>query len=158
MKLVQASHSDLEAVRMLFADCIKSVCQNDYTPAQLKAWANGSENIKRWEHAIENQYFLLAKKGNVLVGFGSLSDYQLVDFLYVHKDLQHLGIATQIYKRLEQQAHDVGATYLKAQVSKTAKGFFLKQGFKCQKTNTLIVRGVSMINYTMHKPLVNYLL
>ncbi len=151
IRITSASSDDIPQLQMLYTDTIKAVCINDYGPEQITAWTAGAGNLERWLSAIETQYFLVARTGNSVIGFGSLKDGDYIDFLYVHKDYQGLGIAGTIFEQLEQRAAGLGKQELTADVSRTARPFFEKNGFKVQRENQNLIRGITLINYRMKK-------
>jgi putative acetyltransferase len=146
-----ASLSDLAEIQQLFVDTISSICKNDYSPAQIKVWTASVNNIQRWMDKLTSQYFLIATLDNKIVGFSSLENSDYLDFLYVHKDFQRLGIACKLYNEIEKEAINRQATVLHSDVSITAKPFFEKQGFKSITPQTNLLQGVEIINFKMAK-------
>lgn len=145
---------DLPEMLILFQDTITSVCQQDYNPNQLEAWKSGSQNHERWQNVMNEQYILIAESENNMVGFSTLDQGNYIDLLFVHKDYQHLGIASQLYKLLEKEALFHNQKVLTADVSKTAKPFFERMGFTVIQEQTVNVKGVDLINYKMEKELI----
>lgn len=146
--------SDLVEIQQLFVDTISSICKVDYSPAQIKVWTASVDNTQRWIDKLTSQYFLIATLDNKIVGFASLENSDYLDFLYVHKDFQRLGIAGKLYAEIEKEAIKRQATILHSAVSITAKPFFLKQGFKTITPQTNLLQGVEIINFKMAKILV----
>ncbi|HEY0897406.1 MAG TPA: GNAT family N-acetyltransferase [Sphingobacteriaceae bacterium] len=154
VRITQASVYDLPKLQTLYTETIENICVKDYGPEQIAAWTAGAGNLERWLTAIKTQYFLVARTGSTVTGFGSLKDGEYIDFLYVHKDYQGTGVAGKIYARLEQRAAGLGKRELTADVSRTARAFFEKKGFEVQRENQNLIRGVTVINYRMKKTLV----
>ncbi len=146
-----ATQNDLAAILNLFAATVKTVCAKDYTPVQIDAWVSSINNPERWESRITQQYFIIAKTNKEIVGFGSLDHLSYIDLLYVHKDYQGMGIATQILSELEKEAFRSGTTELTSDVSKTARPFFEKNGFQVTSEQTVAIAGVQLNNYKMVK-------
>lgn len=153
MILRKATLHDLPAVQQVYEETIKVTCKGDYNEEQLDAWAAGAENQSRWTTAIEHQYFLVAYIDETMVGFGSLEDTCYIDFLFVRPAFQEKGVAKAIYNALETEARATGNSAITANVSKTARVFFEKQGFTVVRTNVNRVRGVEIENYHMKKSL-----
>ncbi|MEM9674673.1 MAG: GNAT family N-acetyltransferase [Cyclobacteriaceae bacterium] len=151
--LRQATVADLPEIQIVFVETIRQVANSDYNPAQIEAWAAGVRNQKRWEDAIDDQYFLVATAEDAIVGFGSLDEGGYLDFLYVHKDYQRKGIAHTLYEQLEQEAISKNCVQITTNASKTARLFFLAQGFEVVKENSNQIRGVEVVNYRMQKVL-----
>ncbi|MEO0330540.1 MAG: GNAT family N-acetyltransferase [Bacteroidota bacterium] len=153
IKIRQATANDLPEILNLFAETIQQIAKRDYNTAQIEVWASSVQNQTGWEKAINDQYFLVATLENIIVGFGSLDESGYLDFLYVHKDYQREGIAKTIYQVLEEEAIRKGHTRITTDASKTAKGFFIHQGFEVIKENLKLVKGVEITNYRMAKAL-----
>ena len=89
----------------------------------------------------------------VIVGFGSVNDDGYMHTLFVHKDFQHQGVATSLYKHLEAYARERGAKRLTSEVSITAKPFFEKQGFQVDEEQKRKANQMCLTNYKMSKQL-----
>ena len=148
-----ARKSDLDQLQALFVETIKTICQKDYTPDQIQAWISSVKNTERWQEKIEKQFFLVAKKETVIVGYASLECDDHLDLLYVHKDFQRQGIANRLYEELETEAKIRGVDNLRADVSITAIPFFKSKGFIIQSEKKQIIQDVEITNYKMIKAL-----
>jgi putative acetyltransferase len=147
----KAKLNDLTPMLELFVNCIHDVCKKDYEPDQLEAWASAASNSKRWIDKIGNQYFLVARIKNRIVGFTSLEGNDTVDLLYVHKDFQNIGIAGQLFNSILERVKITGCQTLNAEVSKTARPFFEHKGFVVVTEQMKIVQEVAIVNYQMVK-------
>jgi putative acetyltransferase len=145
--------SDLAEMQKMFVDTISTICKDDYSPEQIKVWTSSIENTQRWTDKLTSQYFLIAELDNKIVGYASLENNEYIDFLYVHKDFQRQGIADRLYTEIENEAIKRKATVLTSDVSKTAKHFFEKKGFKTLNEQTNIINAVKIVNYKMTKQL-----
>ena len=146
-----ATLDDLPEIRMLFVTTIRSACTRDYNQQQIAVWTSSVENRERWETALTAQYFLVAERGDKIVGFASLHDGDYLDFLYVHHLYLRQGIANRLYQELEKEWQRLGKPSIVSDVSKTAKPFFNKKGFKVIQQNQRIIKGVKIVNYRMVK-------
>lgn len=158
IKIEIAEEKDLHSMQKLFTSTIESVCSADYTPAQIEVWTSSVENQERWQKMVEDQYVLLAKKGDKLLGFATLANGDYVDFFYVHKDHQGQGVAKLLYKKIEKEAMDKGASELSSDVSITARAFFERQGFYVVKEQKIEKKGVILTNFKMQKELLQRML
>lgn len=145
--------SDLPEMRSLFTETITAVCTKDYDTDQIDAWKSGAENEERWMQVIDKQFVIVAKVNGQMVGFCTLDRGNYIDLLFVHKDFQHQGIALKMYTFIEQEAILRKQKILTADVSKTAKPFFEKMGFKMIREQTVDVKGIGLTNYKMEKEL-----
>ncbi|WP_082377307.1 GNAT family N-acetyltransferase [Chryseobacterium indologenes] len=153
IRIRRGNSRDLTEMKLLFADTITHICKKDYDDAQIEAWRQGSENEMRWQKIIETQYVLIAESHEKIIGFISLDQGNYIDLLFVHKEHQHQGIALQLYKLIEQEAMKQKQSLLTADVSKTARSFFEKMGFRILREQSIPLRGTELTNYKMEKNL-----
>jgi putative acetyltransferase len=148
-----AKLEDLAEIQKMFVDTISVICKDDYSPDQIKVWTSSIENKDRWMDKLAIQYFRIAICENKIIGIASLEQMNYFDLLYVHKDFQRQGIASKLYVEIEKEALNKGATAIYSDVSKTAKPFFLKKGFKSFAQQTILIQGIEMVNFRMTKKL-----
>ncbi|TGM01827.1 GNAT family N-acetyltransferase [Leptospira jelokensis] len=142
---------DLFQLQELFVESILNVCSNDYTEEQLKKWTLGSRDGKRWQEIISQQLVIIAEYNQSIIGFGTLDPQNCIDLLYVSSKHLRLGIAKQIYLRLEKDAKERKVKKLISHVSITAKPFFESQGFELVNENRIKRDDVEFKNYTFEK-------
>jgi putative acetyltransferase len=145
--------NDLTELQKLFVTTITSICASDYNKQQIEVWASSVANKQRWDEMITKQFILIAQDTNKIVGFATLDNGNYLDFLYVHKDHQRQGIAQRLLHDIEAEARRLKQPVLTSDVSKTAKPFFEKKGYKTLEEKTNIIQGVEIINYKMIKKL-----
>ena len=153
IKIKKATPDDLDEILKVFKESIVTLASKDYNSDQLAAWTASVNNTGRWLTAIEEQYFLLAVKDGMIAGFGSLQNGDYLDFLFVNKDYTGRGIANRLFQELEQESQKQGKKKISAYVSKTALGFFQKNGFKLIRKNEVKRGNVRIGNYYMEKNL-----
>jgi putative acetyltransferase len=153
ISLQLAEPSDITEMQKICVDTISTICKDDYSPEQIRVWVSSIQNKERWVDKLASQYFLVAKLDNRIIGFASLENNDCVDMLYVHKDYQRQGIADRLFSEIEKEVIKKGGTVLVSDVSKTARPFFEKKGFKMLKEQKNIRQGVEIINYKMLKQL-----
>ena len=73
--------------------------------------------------------------------------------MFVHKDWQRKGIASQLLSEIEAYACRFGITQITSEVSITARPFFEKQGYSVEKSQKKRAKRLEMINYVMKKEL-----
>lgn len=140
--------SDCKYLSELFYDTIHAINKRDYTEEQLNVWATGSVDLVKWNKSLLEHYAVVAVEKDVIVGFGDIDKTGYLDRLYVHKDYQNKGIATNICDDLE-QAFEVKKVATHASI--TAKPFFEKRGYKVMKEQQVELQGVFLTNYIMEK-------
>lgn len=148
-----AYKEDIKEIQKLFYDTIHMICRKDYNKEQIDAWSSASDDDEKWLNKILNQYFLVARAEDKIVGFGSLQDNNYLDLLYVHKDYQKKDIAKKILAYLEKKAEINRSEVITADVSKTAKSFFEKNGYKVLKEQKKKIRSIFLQNFKMVKKL-----
>lgn len=140
--------ADCGEMAALFYETVHTVNAGDYTPAQLDAWAPGDVDLAEWDRSFREHLTLIAVENGRIVGFGDMDASGYLDRLYVHKDVQGRGIASAICERLEKA---VRAERFTVHASITARPFFEKRGYRTLREQTVIRRGVALVNYSMEK-------
>lgn len=169
IKLRTAVIDDIPGIIEMYRETVRSINAKDYTPAQIKVWADGALNFKRWEDAINDQYFVLAEEhttpglkpdpslkkegSNIVAGFSSLAKDGYLDFMYVSKDFQRCSVASKVLAAIEQKAKEQKNPEIYSHVSKTAKGFFQKMGYEHKEDIRDLYKGELFINALMVKKL-----
>ena len=91
--------------------------------------------------------------GDKLAGFIELRDEGYIDCLYVHPKYQKCGLTTAFYQHVESLAIRRAYKTLTADVSKSARGFFLRNGFVLIHENQIQRGGQILSNFRMFKKL-----
>ncbi len=142
---------DLPEVLALFYRAVHTIPKNDYTPAQLDAWAPYPPDADTWGRSLAQHYTQVAVENGKILGFSDLEEPDYLDRLYVLPEALHLGIARELTARMEKRAQHFGATQITVHASKTALGFFLHQGYKIAQEQTVQRHGIILTNYAMKK-------
>jgi len=150
----RAVEADVDALAALYRDTILTINSRHYNPEQVAAWAHTASRTDSLMRRMHTQYFLVAEIDGRIAGFGSITtDGSYLDFLYVHKDFQRMGIARTLYIALEDYARRRPAFFIHAEVSITARPFFESQGFLVLKEQQEHIDGVALTNFRMRKTL-----
>jgi len=126
----KAHYNNLPEMRDLFVDTIRSVNKKDYTAEEVEDWVFRSKQLSRWQDLFTEHMYYICLYGNKIVGFTSLNDSGYIHSLFVHKDFQRKGIASALFEALYLIAKEMEIPKLSADVSITAKPFFLSKGFE----------------------------
>lgn len=153
MILRKYQKADNAEIVNLFFNTVHSVNTEDYTEDQLKVWAPDIIDTEKWCSSLQKDYTIVAEMDGTIVGFANVDATGYFDRLYVHKDFQGRGIATQLSLCVEEYAHKSGFKELTADVSITAKPFFIKQGYLMLRENDVERDGQHLVNYKMKKTL-----
>ncbi|MDQ3194181.1 MAG: GNAT family N-acetyltransferase [Bacteroidota bacterium] len=148
-----AVEKDLSAIRKLYSETVREINSKDYSEDEIEVWASTSDDPHSFKEAVENQYFVIAETENELVGFSSIEKNGYLDFMYVHKDHQRKGIAKRLLEEIERKANEQNNYEVFAYVSRTAKPFFERSGYRYSGDKTDRYKGVVFINSIMVKKL-----
>jgi len=154
MKLRPYQPADAEALLLLMRETVRRVNLGDYTQAQVEAWAPDQPDLSRWRQKLAQETGVVAEVKGVIVGICTWNATGYLDLLYVHHAHQRQGIAKAMYTVAERALHSDGLQSIHTQASITAQPFFLRQGFRLVKSQTVHVRGVELPNAVMEKQLI----
>jgi putative acetyltransferase len=152
VRLRKAVPEDADAMRLLFRGTVTEVNAQDYSPQQIAAWAGSVEDPQRQVRLmirIARQYFLVAERGNKMVGFCSLEKDGYLDLFYVHKEHQRQGVGRLMLNALLAEARRLGLGEIRGEISTTARPFFERSGFRFEKDSRFEVEGVVLTHHTM---------
>lgn len=146
--------NDIDELRNLFRSTIQAVNIQNYTPAEIEDWASCGDCTIHWKNLLSTLYFLAAldNEGRI-IGFASIRADGYLHSMFVHKDWQRKGIASQLLSEIEAYACRFGITQITSEVSITARPFFEKQGYSVEKSQKKRAKRLEMINYVMKKEL-----
>jgi putative acetyltransferase len=142
---------DAEEIAELFAKSIREIAIEKYSPEEVEAWASYADEIEEIRHRLAEGFTLVAEAGGRLVAFGQLKPINHIAFLYSIKEYSRLGIATSIYRRLEEYATLKGAKFLTADASRVSKSLFEKLGFQLVCPVVEKRKGVELECFNMKK-------
>lgn len=151
MEIREYKPTDYKEIANLFHETVHSVCANHYSKDELEAWAPNPVDYEKWQKKLEKKVPFVVTIDNKIVGFAELEKDGHIDCFYVHKDHQKQGIGTFILNHLIETSKN---KKLYAEVSITAKPFFLKHGFKVTKENKVRINDQELTNYIMEKQLI----
>ena len=155
MEIRAYRQEDIKEIAELFYNTVHTVNAADYTEKQLDAWADGNIDLAAWNRSFQEYMTLVAvmpsdKENGTeqIVGFADMDSAGYLDRLYVHRDFQRQGIASELCDRLEQAAD---AEKFTTHASITAKPFFEKRGYQVMREQQVERKGVLLTNYVMEK-------
>lgn len=144
--------ADKRMIQQLFYETVHRVNATDYSLEQLQALAPEQPDRETWI-LLDQQYCYIVEYQRQIVGFASMTKEGSLDFLYVHKDFQNKGIASNLLKQMERIARKFQLDKIDTESSLTAKGFFASKGFQVLKESDNIIRGVPIVKLHMEKTL-----
>ncbi|MBP1930851.1 GNAT family N-acetyltransferase [Ammoniphilus resinae] len=148
--------SDIGQIVSLFYETVHSINAQDYTQEQLHAWAPTDEKrikMVSWKDSMNNNIAYVAEIKGVIVGFSDMTYDGYLDRLFIHKDFQGQGIASNLLNILESEARKLRILEIYTDASITAKPFFERHGYRTIHSQTVERRGVQLNNFKMMKTL-----
>ena len=147
-------YGEEETLWHLFHDTVHTVNGRDYAPDQLAAWAPDVPDMFRWTQRIQAIRPFVVEDDGSIIGYSDVQDDGLVDHFYVAAHRQGQGIGRRLMVEIHRRAKQQGVSRLYSHVSMTARPFFEKMGFRVQKAQDVILKGIVLRNYLMTKTLV----
>lgn len=137
----------------IYYNTIHTVNAKDYTEQQIEAWAPWSsvQDYSGWQEKLEKIKPFVALINDKIVGFAEFEPNGHIDCFYVHHEYQGSGIGSALIHEIEKEAVNKSISRVYAEVSITAKLFFEAKGFHVVKQQTVMIRGVELINFVMEK-------
>lgn len=147
MKIRKYNDADCLKIVELFYNTVHSVNAKDYNKAQLNAWAPEEYDLDAWRERLSKNYTIVAEKGSIITGFGSVDGFGYFDLLFVHKDYQGQGTATLIAEGIEKYALQKGFHRITTESSITARQFFERRGYIAVREQRIERSGVVLGNF-----------
>ncbi|WP_255569872.1 GNAT family N-acetyltransferase [Erwinia sp. S43] len=153
IKLRIYREGDEAALLKVFLSSIRDIASRDYTPDQIAAWAPEDMDPQRWaSHIKQLQPFVVELEGEI-AGYADVQPNGYIDHFFVAGNCPKQGVGTLLMKAIHDEARRLGLSELTSNVSKTAEGFFLRQGFHVVERGFPVRRGVTLQNALMRKEL-----
>jgi putative acetyltransferase len=118
------------AIWEVYFQATRESIARDYHPELIDRWAPRDQNMGRWTDRLAQKNPFVAIVEGEIVGMAELETDGFIDYFYVHPRWQGGGIGKALLAPLESEAAKSGINMLSANVSITAKTFFLSRGFR----------------------------
>ncbi|MET4223846.1 GNAT family N-acetyltransferase [Oerskovia enterophila] len=145
--------SDAEATLRVFLRAVRVTASKDYSPEQIAAWGSDDISLDVWAVKRLQTDTVVAVEGNEVLGFSDVDDRGYVDMMFVDPAVTRRGVASALLDHVTRTARARGAVELTTYASLTARPFFEKHGFVVVEERRPVLRGVSLTNFSMRKPL-----
>lgn len=140
--------TDCTAMTILFYETVREINKKDYSEEQLDVWATGMVDLEQWNQSFLEHITWIAVEEDKIIGFGDIDANGYLDRLYVHKDYQRRGVATELCNALEES---VPAGKYTTHASITARPFFENRGYRVIKEQQILRNKVALTNFIMEK-------
>lgn len=121
----------------------------DYHPELLNRWAPADMDMTEWASRLREKNPFVALLDDQIVGFAELDATGYVDYFYVAPERQRQGVGKALMTTLVSEASTLGVPAMTADVSLTAKDFFLAQGFEVVESRMNLILGHPAPNFFM---------
>jgi len=145
--------ADVPLLAELFRASIEEAGAEDYSEAQLEAWASAADDEEEFGARLARELTLVATLEGAPIGFAALADNSCIDMLYVHPAATGQGVGAMLCDALERLAAARGTSELSVDASDTARGFFERRGYAAETRNTVTLGDEWLANTTMVKAL-----
>lgn len=153
-KIHPLKEKDIPEMQNLFRTTVLNINIQHYTKEEVEDWASCGDDPARWKELLShNQYIGAFDENDCLVGFSSMNKEGYLHSMFVHKDWQGKGVATQLLFEIETLARQFNVTDITSQVSLTARLFFEKKEYKVIKSQKAKANKLKLTNFVMHKSL-----
>ena len=109
--------------------------------------------MDRWADRLAQTKSFVAVVDGQVVGMAEIATDGLIGYFYVHPKWQGRGIGKALFAAVESEARKLGASLIYADVSVTAKSFFLSRGFCITEARANVILGHPAPNFRMEKTL-----
>jgi len=137
----------------VFQASVEELAQDDYSSAQLAAWASQADDEAAFGARLAGALTLVALQDGAPVGFASLKENARIDMLYVYPDAAGQGVGSALCDALERLAGARGAKALSVEATDNAQPFFERRGYQAQRRNTVVIEGEWLGTTTLEKRL-----
>ncbi|MFG0249977.1 MAG: GNAT family N-acetyltransferase [Phycisphaeraceae bacterium JB051] len=142
-------HGDHMFIGQIFYDAVHQLACEDYSREQLQAWASKPIGFDHWQQRCETKKPFVKEFCGQVVGFIELDADGHIDCTYVDPNFARRGVMTELMHAVKMHARKRKLTQLYAEVSITAKPFFIKHGFEVVGQNKVEIKDVTLTNFNM---------
>lgn len=143
---------DILEMQHLFRSTVLNVNLRDYTKEEVVDWASCGDDVSHWKDLLSQNYYIGAfDEQGKMAGFSSMNKEGYLHSMFVHKDMQGRGVATQLLSEVEKMGKAYGVDEITSEVSLTAKPFFEQKGYKVVKSQKCRANQLELTNFVMCK-------
>jgi putative acetyltransferase len=125
----------------------------DYHADLIERWAPHDQDMGQWTARLAQKNPFVAVVDGEIIGMAEIERDGFIDYFYVHPNWQGKGIGKALLAALETEATKFGVALIFADVSITAKRFFLSRGFSITEARSNVILGHPAPNFRMQKKL-----
>jgi len=153
MEIRRYKRGEEDAVWKVYFSATHESNARDYHADLIERWAPRDRDMNQWADRLAQKNPFVAVMDEEIVGMAEIETDGFIDYFYVHPRWQGRGIGKALLATLESEASKLGVNLISADVSITAKAFFLSRGFRVTEAKSNIILGHPAPNFRMQKKL-----
>jgi putative acetyltransferase len=153
MTIRRYNRGEEKAVWSVYFAATRESIARDYHPELIERWAPRDQDMGQWADRLAQKNPFVAVVDDEIVGMAEIEPDGFIDYFYVHPQWQNKGIGKALLVALESEAANLGVSVISADVSITARPFFLSRGFRVTEPKSNIILGHLAPNFRMQKTL-----
>ena len=143
---------DTQALANIYYNTIHRINIQHYTKEQVDVWApTSSLETEGWAKKFSRTIPIIATVEDEIIGFAEFEPNGHIDCFYCHHDWIGKGVGSALMKEILQRAKDNHIRLIFSEVSISAKPFFEKWGFRIVIQQTIVRKGIELINFKMER-------
>lgn len=151
-RLRPLTETDIPEIQELFRNTVLNVNIRDYTEEEVNDWVSCMEDAGTVSELLAAHCFIAAiDDDGKIIGFSSMNADGYLHSMFVHKDWQGMGVATQLLSEVENRAREYGVPEITLDVSLTARTFFESKGYEVVRVQRQRANRLEMTNFLMRK-------
>ena len=144
---------DFDALAEIYRASVLAIGITAYTARQAAVWAAFADDSAAFTKLLGQGHALLAEIDGEPAAFCHLHPGDHISLLYTAPAHARRGLATAVYRAIEDIARAGGQQVLTTDASRLSRPFFERQGFVVRRTEETIRQGVSFERFQMEKRL-----
>lgn len=154
LKIRRYRESDTKTLTRVYFESVRNGTMDFYSKEQREAWAPAIPDTDTWKSRLAPMIVFVAEDDSGIVGFMTLEDNGYIDLAFVRPDRIATGVASELYKHVEETSRELQQERLFSDASEMARRFFDKRGWVVKRKRIIERDGVELTNYRMEKLLV----
>ena len=156
MEIRRYNHGEERAIWNVVFHATHESIARDYYADLIERWAPGDKDMGQWADRLAQKNPFVAVVTGEIVGMAEIDRDGFIDYFYVRPNRQRKGIGKALLTALEAEAAKCEVSLIFADVSITAKSFFLSRGFCVSEARSNVILGHPAPNFRMQKRLINH--
>ena len=130
MIIRQANENDIPVLAELFEDSVRQIAPEQYSPAQVAAWAASAANVESFGRFILESTTFIVETDDLMLGFGGVTKPGYLSSLYVRGGYNRQGVGSRLLTQILEYARTDNISRLYTKASEFSKPLFEKFAFK----------------------------